>query len=277
MVKYPRPSENELPELYEVLDELQREIEVVLREQFNVVEKNGGEIVVFTDASTEEYLDAIWTNSEVMVPFFQKITGLPGREFERQYGVTNIERLRGRKTDFRDEEDAIEFAEALEDLLPAELYLETLLYAFVKLWENDQRRHFRARYENSVRKKLNENGYRNFKGNTLAGEPDLVIPQNEPYEVTGEVRVVQQRDRKKRSKEFGSEARAAKVHFPEAKFVVVVNFGEYIDTIDRDELREDIDESSAAEIDGIFFHDELGDLVDQLEKWDVTRDDEMSQ
>jgi hypothetical protein len=61
-------------------------------------------------------------------------------------------------------------ADALVDLLPNDLALETVLFAFVKLWENDQRRHERAKYEEYVREHLEEHGYPNFKGNTLPGE-----------------------------------------------------------------------------------------------------------
>lgn len=244
----------------------------VLTAQFPTRKTDESTRVIFADAVPEDYLDAMWANSGVMVPFFQKVSGLSDREFERQFGYRNVgSSLRGRKTDFRDEEKAIAFAEALDDLLPPELSLETLLYTFVTMWENDQRRHYRARYEETVRDYLAEQGFANFKGNSLPGEPDLVVPEDEPYEVTGEVRVIQQKDKKKRFKEFGSEARVADQHFPDAYFVVVANVGRHVTETDREALRREIYDEAAGPIDAIVFQDELDDLVDRLDEWGVTR------
>jgi hypothetical protein len=206
------------------------------------------------------------------MPLFQKITGLPDREFERLYGEKNIGSLRDRKTDFRDEEPAVKFANALVELLPRDLTLETVLFAFVKLWENDQRRHERAKYEGYVREYLEEHGYPNFKGNTLPGEPDFVVPTEEPYEVVGEVRVIQQRDQQKRFKEFGSEARAAAENFPDAKFVAVANVTQFNLRERREALREEVHKASAANIHAVVFQDELDRLVDHLNEWGVTRE-----
>lgn len=271
MINYPRTSEDELPELYEKLDDLLERIERVLKEHFPTRSTDHGVRIVFNEATSDDYLDAMWADSEAMVPFFQKITGLTDREFDRQFGRRNIGSLEGRETDFREEEKAGEFAEALEVILPSDLYLETLLFTFATMYENDQRRHFRAQYEETVRDYLAEHGYPNFKGNSLPGEPDIVIPDSQPYEVTGEVRVIQQKDRKKRFKEFGSEARVAKQHFPNANFIVVVNLGQYMENVDRDMLREEILSEAAGPIDAIFFHDELDELVEQLHEWKVTR------
>jgi len=277
VVDYPRTSEEELPELYDELDRMLEQIERVLRMQFPLRDVGEGDKVVFKNASTDNYLDAMWADPEAMVPFFQKISGLPDREFERQYGIRNVgSSLRGRKTDFRNEDRATTFAEAVDELLPDELYLETLLYTFVTIWENDQRRHYRARYEETVLDHLNERGYPAFKGNSLPGEPDIVIPENEPYEVTGEIRVIQQKDKKKRFKEFGSEARVAEEHFPDTYFIVVANVGNYITTVDREELREEIYEEAAGPIDRIVFQDELDDLVAQFDEWGITRQETLS-
>lgn len=272
MINYPRASESELPELYDELDRMLETADVVLRERFSIESSEDVDYVIFDDATQQDFLDALWANSETMVPFFQKVSGLPDREFERQFGISGIgSKLRGRKTDFRDEEHAQAFADALNELMPPRLSIETLLFAFVKLWENDQRRHYRARYEGKVLDQLTEEGFPAFKGNKLPGEPDIVIPDTEPYEVTGEVRVIQQKDRKKRFKEFGSEARSAEEHFPDAKFVVVANVGRLIEREDREDVREDIHTSAAADIDGIFFQDELDNLASQLSDWGVTR------
>lgn len=273
MVRYPRPNSEELPGLYEELDDLLDDAEAALRRHFVIeTDECGHERIVFGEATTSDFLDALWEDSHSLMPLFQKITGLPDREFERLYGEKNIGNLRDRKTDFRDEEQAVKFADALVDLLPHDLTLETVLFAFVKMWENDQRRHERAKYEEYVREYLEEHGYPNFKGNTLPGEPDFVVPTEEPYEVVGEVRVIQQRDQQKRFKEFGSEARAAAENFPDAKFVAVANVTQFNLRERREELREDVHKASAANIHAVVFQDELDRLVDHLNEWGVTRE-----
>jgi len=272
MVQYPKPNEDELPGLYEELDELLDEAEAALRRHFVIeTDECGTERVVFGEATASDFLDALWEDSHSLMPLFQKITGLADREFERLYGEKNIGNLRDRKTDFRDEKKATKLADALVDLLPNDLALETVLFAFVKLWENDQRRHERAKYEEYVREHLEEHGYPNFKGNTLPGEPDFVVPSDKPYEVVGEVRVIQQRDQQKRFKEFGSEARAAAENFPDAKFVAVANVTQFNLRERREELREEVHKASAANIHAVVFQDELDRLVDHLREWGVTR------
>jgi hypothetical protein len=128
------------------------------------------------------------------------------------------------------------------------------------------------RYEEDIREFLLEKGYPNFKGNTLPEEPDFVIPESEPYEVIGEVRVIQRKDREKRFKEFRSEAAAAASNFPDARFVAVANMGAYIEHHDDKELlRDGITKDGSSEIDAVFFHNERNDLLDQLSEWDITR------
>ncbi|WP_331232208.1 hypothetical protein [Natronorarus salvus] len=271
MVEYPKPNLDELPELYTDLDHLLVDVEQTLREHFEVRTKNGVDMIFFGEADQDTYLEAIHADRDTMIPFFQKIAGVPDRELERLYGVANFNRFRTRKSDFYTEEEAIIFANAMVDLLPDNLYLETPLYTFVKMWENDQRRHVRARYERDVREYLDSCGFSNFKGNSLPGEPDFVVPNTEPYEVIGEVRVIQPRDYKKRFKEFGSEARAAEIHFPNAKFVAVAHVGRQIERRNRAELRKMLYESSAAEIHAAFFQDELNLLVNKLEEWGISR------
>jgi hypothetical protein len=118
---------------------------------------------------------------------------------------------------------------------------------------------------------LNEAGFPAFKGNKLPGQPDLVVPDTEPHQVTGEVRVIQRKDKKKRFKEFGSEARDAEEHFPDAKFVVVVNMGRYLEEVDRESLRDEIHEASGGGIDRVYFQDEMKLLISELEEWGITR------
>jgi hypothetical protein len=268
---WPKPSVEELPELYEDLDTMVQEAETQLREHF-VIKENPEERIIFEEASVSDYLKAIDANSEVIIAFFQKIAGLPDREFERQYGVGGVgSRLRKRKTSLMDVEDAQEFAVALEELMPYSLPLEGVLYAFYKSWEGDQRRFYRMRYESEILEFLQDNGYEAWKGTSLAGEPDIVIPESAPYEVIGEVRVIQRTDKEKRFKEFRSEAFEAAANFPEAKFVAVANLGkEYLEERDREKVRQEITKNGSSEIDAVIFHDERDELLSILGNWNVS-------
>jgi hypothetical protein len=160
--------------------------------------------------------------------------------------------------------------------MPDSLSLEALLYAFYKSWEGDQRRFYRMRYEDDIRQLLSENGYPTFKGNSLPGEPDFVIPDTEPYEVIGEVRVIQKTDKEKRFKEFRSEASEAKDNFGDIKFVAVANLGkQYLETRDREEVRAEITKNGTSDIDAVVFHDERGDFIETLESWGISRQEKL--
>lgn len=270
---WPRPSKEELPDMYEDIDEMTQTAEELFREHFKITEHNGDERVQFGDANADIFLEFLDANHEVSVAVAQKITGLPDREFERQYGIGGIgQRLRKRKTTFHGNDDAEEFAEVLNQIMPDSLSLEALLYTFYKSWEGDQRRFYRMRYEDDIRQFLDENGYSNFKGNSLPGEPDFVIPDADPYEVIGEVRVIQKTDKEKRFKEFRSEASEAKDNFGDVKFVAVANLGkQYLETRDREDVRAEITKNNTSEIDAVIFHDERGDFIEKLEGWGVSK------
>jgi hypothetical protein len=245
----------------------------LLRDYFEVDTSCSMDRIVFDGSDQDDFLRALNADHEIMVPLFQKVAGLPDREFERQYGVSGIgQRLKGRKTTFEGYEPAERFAEVLSEVMPSSLSLESIFYTFFKMRESDQRRFYRMRYEKDIREFLMENGYPNFKGNSLPEEPDFVIPESEPYEVIGEVRVIQRKDREKRFKEFRSEAAAAATNFPDARFVAIANMGAYIEHHDdREALRDGITTSGSSEIDAVFFHDERDELLDQLSEWGVTR------
>ena len=273
MSDWSRPSSNELPELYEETEEMIEQADSLLRDYFEVDTSCSMDRIVFDGSDQDDFLRALNADHEIMVPLFQKVAGLPDREFERQYGVSGIgQRLKGRKTTFEGYEPAERFAEVLSEVMPSSLSLESIFYTFFKMRESDQRRFYRMRYEKDIREFLMENGYPNFKGNSLPEEPDFVIPESEPYEVIGEVRVIQRKDREKRFKEFRSEAAAAATNFPDARFVAVANMGAYIEHHDdRESLRDGITKNGSSEIDAVFFHDERDELLDQLSEWGVTR------
>lgn len=269
---WPKPAKEELPEMYDDIDAMIDDIESEIRSHFSTASVDGQERIKFNLADQTTYLEAMDSNKDVMVPFFQKIAGLPDREFDRQYGVEGLgQRLRNLKSSLKGNRDAEAFAEVLVSLMPTSLSIETALYTFFKTWEADQRRFYRMRYEDDFREFLQDQGYPNFKGNDLPGEPDFVIPMSDPYEVVGEVRVIQQKDREKRFKEFRSEATEATKNFPEAKFVAVANIGQYIENHDREQLRAAITKDDDSHIDAAIFQDERKELIRKFEKWGISR------
>jgi hypothetical protein len=265
MDDWPRPSQSELPDMYEDIDEMAKTAEQELRNHFTITQ-TPEERIQFGEATPEDFLKAIDADHGAMIAFFQKVTGLPDREFERQYGVRGIgSRFRDRKTSLKYVEDAQTFAEALADLMPESLSLEAALFAFYKSWEGDQRRFYRMRYESEFLEFLNEEGYEAWKGNSLLGEPDIVIPKSGPYDVIGEIRVIQQKDKQKRFKEFRTEAHEAHENFADINFVVVANLGrQYLEDHGRETVRSEINKDGTSEIDVVFLDDEREDFLKQL-------------
>ncbi|MDL0120608.1 hypothetical protein PNQ29_12840 [Halobacterium salinarum] len=275
---WPRPSQEELPDLYEDIDKMVKVAETELREHFTITNSEAGERIQFGDADADDFLEAIDSDHEVMIALFQKTAGLPDREFERQYGVRDVgSRFRERKSSLKDVEEAQEFASALADLMPESLSLEATLYSFYKAWEGDQRRFYRMHYESEFLEFLNEQGFSAWKGNSLSGEPDIVIPESKPFDVIGEIRVIQQKDKQKRFKEFRTEAHEAHANFDDIQFVVVANLGkQYLEDHGRETVRSEITTGGASEIDAVFFHDERDEFVAQMEEWGVSKDPQQS-
>jgi hypothetical protein len=192
--------------------------------------------------------------------------------------VKNVDAMKTwTQKDLRESEEGAVFAEALAAVLPDSLYLETCLYTFYLMWENDQRRHQRAKYEEVVRERLEEAGFPNRKGEDLAGKPDVVIPQNEPFKVIGEVRDMHRKDFRKRNKNFDSEAKRASANFPVAKFVVVAKFPKHQIENNRRELRDIVLDLNPDNIDAVIFPDEFERLYRLLEEWGVNRNGTIEQ
>lgn len=271
-MEFPKASEDLLPEMYEELDEAITITEGVLHRRFQIENDGGARVVVFGQASKDDFLEAMYDAPEVIVPFFMKISGLPSREFERVYGMKNVDAMKSwTRKDLRESEKGNVFAEALVQVLPEKLYLETCLYTFYLMWENDQRRHQRAKYEEVVREQLAEAGFPNRKGEDLSGKPDLVLPKTPPYKVIGEVRDMHRKDFRKRNKNFDSEARRAQTNFPEARFVVVAKFPKHQIENNRRELRDMVLDLNPNNIDAVIFPDEFDRFYELLETWGVAR------
>jgi len=273
---WPKPNIDELPDMYAEIDDMLIRVEGALREHLPVEDRGEVDVVVFVEASADDILDAMWEEPNAVVPMFQKISGLPNREYRALYNEPSIgNRLRDYTTDFRDRENAVQFAAAMKKHLPDELYVETVLYTFAKMWENDQRRFARMSWEDDVIEFLNNNGYPAKKDESLPGQPDVAVPKESPYEVVGEVRVMKPEDIKKRIKNFRDEAREAAQNFPDCKFVIFANLPPYALEGQREERRLEI--GDRPEIDAVFFRDELEDRVlDQLQEWGVTRQTSLS-
>jgi len=160
----------------------------------------------------------------------------------------------------------------MEDILPDEMYVETALYTFYQMAENDQRRHVRSNYEDVLLEELRERGIPVKKDESLPGKPDLVIPDSPPHTVLGEVRALHSKDYQKRVKNFDSEARNAKEQFPDAHFIVVAKFPPHQIEAEGEELRQGIKHAND-NIDSVYFDGEIDEFVEQLEAWGVERRD----
>jgi hypothetical protein len=271
-MEFPKASKDILPDLYEELDEAVDVSERVIHAHFPIEDIGEADAVLFGQATEDDFLEAMYEAPEVMVPFFMKISGLPSREFERVYGTKNIDAMKTwTRKDLRESEEGAVFAKALGQVLPDRLYLETCLYTFYQMWENDQRRHQRAKYEEVVRERLAEAGFPNRKGEDLPGKPDVVLPQNRPFKMVGEVRDMHRKDFRKRNKNFDSEARRAKENFPNAKFVVIAKFPKHQIENNRESLREMVLDLNPDNIDSVVFPDEFEELYESLEGWGVSR------
>lgn len=266
---FPKPDEDILPDLFEHLDEQVEIVEQTLRQHFLIENRHGHEIVVFGAADKEDFLEALYENPETMVPFFMKITGLARRVFARVYGVDHIDQMKGwEQKDLRKTEKGQTMAEAVNELLPDKMYLETALFSFYKMWEADKRRTFRREYEAVILERLRDKGYPAKKDETIKGKPDIAIPATTPYEVLGEVRAIDIDDFQKRAKNFRDEATEAKQNYPRAYFVAVAEMPKHQLKRRREKLREGVE---AGNIDLVVFQDEMDLLFDTLEEWGIRK------
>jgi hypothetical protein len=269
---FPKASEEILPEVYELLDDQAERAERVLRRHFETVDRGEAEVIKWGEATSKDFAEAMYADPPVMIEFFKKISGLPSREFDRVYGIGDLERMKGwTRKDLRETERGQTFAKAMDEVLPDEMFLDTAMYTFYQMAENDQRRHVRSNYENVVLEELKKAGVPAKKDESIEGKPDIAIPEAEPYDVLGEVRALHSKDFKKRVKNFDSEARSAKEAFPEARFVVFAKFPPHQIEKEGEYLRETIKQVND-HIDAVYFHDEINEFVEQVEKWGVDRD-----
>lgn len=263
-----------LEAVYEKLDDHVERAEEVVRDEFEIEDRGEVEIILWGEASQEDFAEAMYADPEVMVEFFKKLSGLPSREFDRVYALDDLDRIKGwSQKDLRESERGKKFSSVLEDVLPAEMSVETALYTYYMMAENDQRRHIRSNYENVVLEELHEMGIPAKKDESIPGKPDLVIPRSEPYTVLGEVRALHSKDYRKRVKNFDSEARQAKEEFPDSHFIVLAKFPPHQVEEEGEDLRQGIKEANE-NIDSVYFEGEMDEFVEQLKEWGIEQSED---
>lgn len=268
LTKIPRPNINELIDLYNELDEMTKQIAEILVELPQPFYDPISGILFFERMTEEILIPIIEKNPKALIPFFTTICGLSIREFERLYNVKDVYSL---QTKFnRDSQKEKKFVKIIKDLLPPQIYIETVLYKFYKNWEEHQKRHKRGKaFEESVRTFFRKNGY-DCRKITSPIEVDAAIPSDNPLIVIP-IRIGVTRDLVKRAKEFGSEFNEIRKYFSRAKFVVVFGIPVH-ESHQREIIREKIKEyGPAGGYDAIVFGDELETLLSKLEQWGIPR------
>ncbi len=118
----------DIPELYRELDEMTRRIAEILTASrlYNAETQE----VDFGKATSEDLVELLSKDPEVMVPFFVMITGLSHRELKRR-GLGDVYSLRRA----RDREKLRPLADLVRSLLAHPLRVESVLYKFHN-WES---------------------------------------------------------------------------------------------------------------------------------------------
>ncbi len=202
--KIPRPSVEDIPELYRELDEMTRRIAEILTASLQRRDPGGGFRKGHlgrprgVDKQRPGGHGALLRHDHR--PFPQ------GAQATRAGGVYSLRRA-------RDCEKLRPLAELARSLLAHPLRLETVLYKFYN-WEEHQRRHWRGRRaENEVCGVVKARRGDAVKYVLLCGgkrrEIDCAVPQGKPV-VAINIRVGVEEDRAKRIKEFAAELKEVK-------------------------------------------------------------------
>jgi len=253
----------DIPELYRELDEMTRRIAEILTA--SSLYNAGAQEVDFGKAASEDLVELLSKDPEVMVPFFVMITGLSHRELKRRGlgGVYSLRRARNR-------EKLRPLADLVRSLLAHPLRLETVLYKFYKNWEEHQRRHWRgrkaekdtceviARYSRNV-------GKRKFQCGGKKREIDCAVPRDKPV-VAINVRAGVGEDRAERIKEFATELKEVKECG--VKYFVVVYFVPEHEKSKLEEIRAEFMREAPFDL-VVLTREELELLAERLREWGV--------
>ena len=266
---HPRPNIKELPGLYAELDNLVQRVEAIIRNLPEDLFDKDKEIINFGEITESGFERLIAQDPSTMVIAFTRVCGLSDREFYRLFELKDVYNLRESYRIGGEKEDI--FIKSIMSLLPKRMHLETFLYTFYKMWEEHQKRHYRARFEVDVRVFFRAHGY-NCDKITQPTEVNGAIPPHNPL-VVMQIRTGVMKDLVKRAKEFSSEYDRSIEYFPDAKFIVVFKIPPH-ELYRRDEIRKKIYEQRETKkaYDAVFFQDELGDALIRLEEWGVPKD-----
>ena len=154
---HPRPNVKELPGLYAELDNLVQRAEAAIRGLPEHLFDKDKEIIHFGKMSENEFKRLVAEDPSTMIIAFTRVCGLSDREFLRLFGLKDVYKLR--KSWQTDQESQAIFVRAVMSLLPKQMHLETFLYTFYKMWEEHQKRHYRAKCEEDVRAFFRAHGY----------------------------------------------------------------------------------------------------------------------
>jgi hypothetical protein len=140
----------------------------------------GTQGVDFGKATSEDLVELISKDPEVMVPFFVMIAGLSHKKLKRR-GLGRVYSLRRA----RNREKLKPLAELARNLLAQPLRLETVLYNFYKNWEEHQRRHWRGRKAEKdtcevIARYCRDVGKRKFQCGGKKREIDCAVPRDKP-------------------------------------------------------------------------------------------------
>lgn len=267
MEDWPRPNIDELPGLYALLDKLIKRAEILLRNlPGNLFEKDKG-IINFGRMTKNELRELIAKDPEVMVIAFTRVCGLSVREFFRVFGLKDVYKLC--KSNWKGGEDEDLFVNSIISLLPRQMHIETFLYTFYKMWEEHQKRHYRAKFEEDVRAFFRAHGYSCEKV-TQPTEVNGAIPPSNPH-VVMQIRAGVRRDLVKRAKEFGLEREESTKHFPHSRFIVIFKIPPH-ELDRREDIRMTIQKHTIQPFDAILFQDELEKALKMFEDWGVPKD-----
>ena len=267
--EFPRPNIKELPGLYSELDRLVSAAEALIRGLPPHLFDKETQVIRFGSMSVTDLADLISGDPDVMVMAFTRVCGLSVREFSRLFGLNNVYKLRTSR-DWPAGDDEGLFVRSIGGLLPEHMHVETFLYAFYKMWEEHQKRHYRGRFEEDVRAFFRAHGYTCEKLTTPT-EINGAIPPYDPR-VLLQIRAGVRRDLVKRAKEFSTEFDEGMKAFPKARFVVVFNIAEH-ELDKREEIRRVIvSQRSGRPYDGVYFQDELPDALKSLEDWGIPKE-----
>lgn len=266
--EFPRPNKEELPELYMELDRQIKRVENVIRRLPEQHFDKDEEIIHFGRMQKSELCKIIAKDPDTMVICFTRVCGLSDREFFRLYGLENVYKLR--KAWQRDLEATDRFLEALIKLLPKQMYLETFLYTFYRMWEEHQKRHYRAKFEPFVRNFFQRHGYECRKI-VHPTEVNGAIPPTNP-QVVMQVRTGVRKDLVKRAKEFSVEFDRSLEAYPNSKFIVIFKIPDH-QLKRRNEIRQVIIDhrKGKKQYDAVLFQDELEEALKKLRKWKVQK------